>query len=389
MRNLKTLTLLLIAIGLDEAYNSSIIESSGNFSQLTKALISTLLFGAQVIFSPIQAGISDFRSRKKGLIIAFFVTSISLSLLLCDSKSRYFISFLIIAACLKGIGGNIIPISRAVLADSIKHNFRFAIGLTTSSIAAGYIFIAVISQFFNSFYVPMELLITTLVVLILILIFFLDRFDSIAQVANRSLRIEIIENVKSIYEDFLKDKIFFMSSLSYYFWEVSFYLVFIKDVELRSKNFENFSIPMCVGYLLGVLSLKLINKWHDQHVLRFGYRISTVSVITIFIASIFGVQYSYYVSILAYVVFSFGYGFFIPCLFSMISKVRQPHEQGKIYGLIDSVDTIAFATALLFGVFILNFKLIMVISFLFLIIGILIYHLSKKHWSVHEEKLKS
>jgi len=137
------------------------------------------------------------------------------------------------------------------------------------------------------------------------------------------------------------------------------------------------------------LSLKLINKWHDQHVLRFGYRISTVSVITIFIASIFGVQYSYYVSILAYVVFSFGYGFFIPCLFSMISKVRQPHEQGKIYGLIDSVDTIAFATALLFGVFILNFKLIMVISFLFLIIGILIYHLSKKHWSVHEEKLKS
>lgn len=386
----KILLLLLISIGLDEAYNSVIVESSEGQDALIKAFLSVALFGSQIIFSPLQAGFSDFSSRKRSLIFAFLITFISLLFLPFNSKSTYFIYFLFIASLLKGIGGNIVPIARAGLAESIKHNFRFAIGLSTSAIAAGYIFIKILSQHLDSFYVPVILIVTMPIILFFLIRFYLDKHDADPTDKPATFTKAMIKDMKAIYNDFLKDKIFFLSASSYYFWEVSFYLVFIKDVELRSSDFKNFSLTMCAGYLFGVVLLRFISRWHDQHVLKLGYRISIISIILIFIAAFSGISLlNQFAPISGYFVYSLGFGFFVPCLFSMVSKIRQPHEQGKIYGLIDSVDTVAFITAMLIDVFVTDFKLIIFTSFIFLLIGTLVYNLSHKHWRLHEEKLKS
>lgn len=390
MLNFKILLLLLISIGLDEAFNSAILEASSGQNQLSKALISIVLFGSQIIFSPIQAGFSDFSSRRKGLILAFSISLVSLLFLPFNSKSTYFIYFLFVASFLKGTGGNILPIARAGLADSIRHNFRVAIGFSTSAIAAGYVFIKVISETLDSFYAPVLLIALIPVILFYIFRIYTDRHDS--DVSNRptSFIKAMIIDIKSLYRDFLRDKIFFLSISSYFFWEVSFYLVFIKDVELRSSDFQNFSLMMCMGYLMGVLLLKLISKWHDQRVLKLGYRISIISIILIFLALGSGITlFAKFAPIFGYFIYSLGFGFIVPCLFSMVSKLRKPHEQGKIYGLIDSIDTIAFTAALLIDVYTTNFRLIMILSFICLIIGSLIYNLSHKHWRLYEEKLKS
>lgn len=43
--------------------------------------------------------------------------------------------------------------------------------------------------------------------------------------------------------------------------------------------------------------------------------------------------------------FALGFGFFIPCIFSIVSQRYEPHLQGKIYGLVDAVDSLALMIA--------------------------------------------
>lgn len=389
MYNLRVLLILLISMGLDEAYSSAILQSSENQTQLMKALISGALFGSEIIFSPIQAGFSDFSSRRKGLIFAFLVTLLAMIFLLFPSKSVYFLIFLFLAALLKGIAGNIIPIARAALADSVKHNFRLTIGLSTSAIAAGYIFIKVVSQDLDSFYVPVALLITVPLILYFIFKYFFDKNDEDTNNKPSSFTNAMKKDLKSIYYNFIKDKIFSLSSCAYFFWELSFYLVFISDVELKNRYFKNFSITMCFGYLMGVLCLKLISNWHDRRVLKLGYVISIFSVLFVIVSFVSGINFfQQHMPISGYFIYSFGFGFFVPCLFSMVSKIRPSHEQGKVYGLIDSIDTVSFATAILIGIYVSGFKLIIFLSFLFLLIGTFVYNLSKKYWVRYEKRLE-
>jgi len=46
-----------------------------------------------------------------------------------------------------------------------------------------------------------------------------------------------------------------------------------------------------------------------------------------------------------YFVYALGAAFLAPSMLSILSKIRKPYEQGKIYGLLDSSDTIAFLAA--------------------------------------------
>lgn len=386
--NFKILLLLLASISLDDAYNSVIVESSGGQNSITKAFICVALFGSQIVFSSLQAGFSDFSSRKRSLIFAFLITLFALMFLPFNSKSLYFTYFLFIASLLKGIGGNIVPIARAGLAEAIKRNFRFAIGLSTSAIAVGYIFVKMLSQRLNTFSISVILITTIPIIVFVIINFYIDKHDKDPTDKPDSFLKSIKRDAKLLYTDFLRDKIFFLSASSYFFWELSFYLVFIKDVELGSGDFKNFSLAMCIGYVSGVLLLGAARGWRDQRILKLGYHISIASIAFIFIVYISGISLlKQFAPIYGFFGYSFGFGFFVPCLFSMVSRARQPHEQGKIYGLIDSTDTIAFTTALLLDIFITSFKLIIISSFIFLLIGSFVYNSSIKYWRFNEERL--
>ena len=383
--NLKILIFLLVAIGLDDAYGSIIVLSGLEESQTIQAVLVGILYGSQIVFSPLQAGFSDFSCRRTGLLIAFCVTFVSLILLFFHVK--FFYIFLLLAALIKGIGGNIIPIARASLADTVKHNFRFAIGLSTSAIAIGFIFTTILGNRLSNLYLNILLVISLVVLFLFGFKIFYDKSDKDRKDKPATLWEGAKREIYTIYNDFLKNKLFLMSGLSYYFWELSFYIVFIGDVDMENSFFKHYSLAMCLGYLSGVVLLRFIRK-SDPHVLRWGYNISISSIVLVFISYFVGIKViALYLPIISYFFYSLGFGFFVPCLFSMVSKTRALHEQGKIYGLIDAFDGAAFTTAILLDVYLKSFKITIFLSFLFLLIGVLIYNLSRNHWRPHEKKI--
>lgn len=385
MLNLKVLLFLLVTIGLDEAYKSVIVQAGLCQPKMIQAAVSGVLFGSQILFAPLQAGFSDFSCRRRGLLFALIITFISLVMMFW--QWAFFAVVLLLAALVKGVAGNVVPIARAALADTIKHNFRFAIGLSTSAIAIGYIFTTEMTRCLSNTAFIIILVVSLVALYVLGKLFFFDRRDLDKETKPATLWQGTKTELRLLYTNFLCDRIFLLSCLAYFFWELSFYLTFIKDVELENGFFENFSFTMCVGYLLGVILLRFTRK-SDPHVLRWGYTLAVVSLLTIFVSFFVTLGlFADYAPLIAYFFYSLGFGFIVPCLFSMVSKIREPHEQGKIYGLIDSFDTVAFTIAILLDVFVMPFRVIIFLSFVFLLVGVFVYTLSRKHWKVHEEKI--
>jgi sugar phosphate permease len=77
-----------------------------------------------------------------------------------------------------------------------------------------------------------------------------------------------------------------------------------------------------------------------------GAYISLAALFCLIVLSLFDLEDFFLVNVLN-MFFALGFGFFVPCLFSSISKKHPMHEQGKIYGLIDSTDALGLMIAVL------------------------------------------
>jgi hypothetical protein len=105
-----------------------------------------------------------------------------------------------------------------------------------------------------------------------------------------------------------------------------------------------------VGYLCGTISMKFLSQIPDSKMVRIGYTISVFSLIPYFAFSNFIKNVDALLAI-CYFFHAVGNSYLSPTLLSIISKNRKEHERGKIYGLAESYDTIAF---LISGIIILT-----------------------------------
>lgn len=167
--------------------------------------------------------------------------------------------------------------------------------------------------------------------------------------------------------------------------EISFYAMHALGVDFAIEKFEIVTLSMIFGYITGVLFLKINSRKTDHTLIKKGY---TVSIIFYSIMLFLTFQYPIkelntnlkYLISSCYFMYSFGVAFIVPSLFAILSKEKEVHEQGKIYGLIDSTDTFALLIALLSGViysYLENLKFICLTSFclfLFSFIGYKKFH---------------
>jgi len=116
------------------------------------------------------------------------------------------------------------------------------------------------------------------------------------------------------------------------------------DVDLKIRAFKGLTMAMIMGYLIGVFFLWMFRRKEDQQMIKIGYTISIIALIPIFILFPFASDLKMTI-ISCYFFYALGAAFLAPSLFSMLSKERKPHEQGKIYGLLDSTDAIALLIA--------------------------------------------
>ena len=353
---------LLLLISFDETANQAILSFLGSNHSLNRFWVMISLLLPQVFFAPLQSGYSDFYCRKKSLLFSLIISLISLIFLYITLSFFFWIPILLsigyFCAFLKGSLGNVLPIARSELASTNLSNFRFSMGLSTCFIAFGYLFLYLSELFFNRATIVKGLLILSITFSLLILlrkIFFNKKEEKLPlKIKSEPFSKKIRKEFQELWKDFLSCPNFNAAILAYLFWEISFYVIFILDVDMRMQYFKTLSPFMIIGYLIGVFSLIIFRKKGsnlDRKLIIIGYYLSLISVSLMVTCLSFGEKISwtqhFWIVNFFYFIYSFGFGWMVPCLFSLVSKNKGIHKQGKIYGLIDSVDTIAFAVAAL------------------------------------------
>ena len=134
--------------------------------------------------------------------------------------------------------------------------------------------------------------------------------------------------------------------MAWILWEISIYSILVLYADFVNYESSLVEIVMMIGYLCGTYSIKFFPHIEDSKMIRIGYKISLASLIPYFLIVHF-VRNVDVVLAGCYFFHAVGNSLLSPTMFSIISKRREAHERGKIYGLAESADTIAFLIAVI------------------------------------------
>ena len=147
---LPQLLFFILADEIGTNYIFNIYASLSNGSTYLETFFFIFFLMVQIVFSPIQAGYSDFYCRKKSIAISLSFSAISLLpafLYFQHSISPLFLLFLM--AIIKGVAGNNLPLAWAGIADTQNSNIRLSLGFSTSAIALGYLALIFLRDLFS------------------------------------------------------------------------------------------------------------------------------------------------------------------------------------------------------------------------------------------------
>lgn len=363
-------SILFYFVFMDESVNNFIIKTGSKVLQNESIFIYLFLF-LQFIFSPLQAGFSDYFVRKNSLMISVFFTLISIILFKISMLASN-LCFLYSALILKGIFGNTMPIAWAGIADiSKRNNFRFMLALSICAMAVGSwgsLFLVLHTTFDVFYFIILKI---TVGALFLFLIFYLmnhfsdkklEKKENYQYSSNLYLVIKkIILKIKKeffLLFGFLKEPNKYKILLVFICTEFSFYQILFRIEAFDFNCLVALPLGIGIGYTLGTFLLKFL-KIGDKRLVIYGI---IIACIALFILTLFSLVnfYSFYVFLTLFALFSFSFALLTPSLFSIIYPIDHPHIAGKIYGLVDSSDS--FASILTFMV-VLNTKNIQCSSF--------------------------
>lgn len=309
-----------------------------------------------LIFAIPQSGLSDNRGRKKHLIFSLFCVLLSVALfiliyvfvkisLINVSQFSFFTVFPI--CLLAGVTGNVIPIARAGLADLKIHDFRAAMGWSTIFIGFGWVAPILLGLIFFPLGVMISSIIILLFVILIVKKFFFDPEDSSIRRGDSVIKISW-NSYRWFASMFLVAGGAF-SVFAYLFSEISFYQIYslVEDGVHGPEN-QVVGLIMAFGYAFGII-IQWIVYCSDESGIKFGSLLSLTFLFVIFCFKLFSHEISDIVSLNNYYIiegilnfsFSFGFGFLIPSLFSLMAKRVHPHHAGRLFGAIDFTDTLA------------------------------------------------
>ncbi len=307
----------------------------------------------QSLAAPIQASFSDLYCRKKSLVFSLSATSITIILLfLLNLTIVKFLPILIILSFIKGGFGNTIPLSWAAIADTQNSNYRFSFGLSTASYAVAYALLV-----FQEFYIKEQIAIAIMIVFYILIIYFcIKAFTDIRDKNSRGTLKNsrfldlIIKEIKLLIND-LKKTYMLSAIFAFLLWEIAIYCILLLYVDFKIQQFFWVAITISVGYLTGILALKFCNRVSDSMMSRIGFLFGSVSLLPFYVDFLFSHIPNFSLLAGCFYFYTIGIAILPATLFSMLAKGAAYHEQGRVYGLIESTDTIA----LLISIFIVLF----------------------------------
>jgi len=340
------LVLILMFIFGDVVCENYIFRSYNSFVPKIELcfFIGTLLL--QALASPVQAAFSDLFCRKRSIIISLSTSLFSLLLLLLfNSKILAVLPLVVVLSFIKGTFGNTIPLSLAAIADTQDKNYRVSFGFTTLSYT-----LAFVLMIFTTLYLS-DLISNIIAALYYVIILFFSIFSFI-DIRDKNFQHHAGSQHNSVWK-LLKKELTLVgaelrkSSLQYgiiafFLWEISIYSVLLLYVDFNVEAFRFIAMTMMLGYATGIFVLKIYNTTTDLNMCKFGYLLGSISLTPFYFHLFFNEAPSLTLLAVCYYFHSIGLAVLPPTLFAMLAKVTKPHEQGRIYGIIESVDTIAF-----------------------------------------------
>lgn len=302
----------------------------------------------QIIFAPIQSGLSDIYGRKKSLIISLFFSFLSIVCINLFNRIEHSI-YLILATFLKGATGNTLPIALAVIADTRSKNYRLLFAFATAAYAFAYLGLAWVSNPIDVTEKVIDIKIEyylglVFIFLILFCFFLFNRFINkkrLVKVNPTGSVLSILEHEPKLLAQDVAHVPTRKALTAFFLWETSLYTILISQVDFQIGKPTHIAELMMIGYLVGVFILLCCKNFKDSTVIKMGYWVSFLSLIPYFLLFKFVEDK---ISLLQSCCFfhALGNAFLSPALLSILAKPLKAHEQGRMYGLTDSVDTLAF-----------------------------------------------
>lgn len=351
-----------------------------------------------------QAGFSDVFGRKRHLLFSavFILLAISYLSLMCfiEFSSKQISSFAwslftTLPACLLfGVAGNLIPIAYGSLSALKVHDFRTAVGASSACIGFGWAIAAILDTF-----IPVWAALTLTIILQALSVFVIKYYFYSQENLENPTQNRDITAVLSSYR-----WLFFMISVTgglaalgaYFFSETTFYSIYSLGEDGGSKTVidKMLGLYMSFGYAVGVYSLWK-TRCSDRNGIKTGVIISLISLV-LFMLYKFVLEDDFVVFKKFHLIegcfkffLAFGFGCFVPSLFSSMSSKTESRHAGRLFGVIDTTDTFALVSSTFIEKFKNSLKLKNAIIYALLtslfIIACLCYRLFIKRFTTYEK----
>jgi len=361
-------SLLLFTLFANQMLFMSILNVTPEISHAKHIMLSITILS--IFFAPLQAGLSDSYCRKKSLIIALLITLISTTFFLfwLHFKTVFFLPLYIIFI---GIAGNVTPIILSAFKDIIKifYNFRLIISLWILTFYFGENFPSIFRGYIAKEIILSSSIIFSIISLFLIIFLFKD-------VRDKTLlpKISIKQQAIYIYHNFLKNISFLLSILGYFIAIISLYQITFRSEVLHNLLVKNIPLEFITGTFLGVIFYIFYTK-EDLKAFKFGFTLSLISINLLFFLTCLNIKNNFLL-IMLMIIYSFGLCIFISSLYCMLTRARHHHDYGKIYGILESVDSLGyfFAALIIFSLKDINLNYIWCISSILLILSGIFFH---------------
>ncbi|MCX6989761.1 MAG: MFS transporter [Chlamydiae bacterium] len=346
---LRIFLIILLAIFVDQSIEDVLLESIVSIDPT--GWISNIYLLAAIPFALFLASLSDFHCRRR--ILIFALTSLVVSgifILFFLKYDNNWIAY--IALMFKATGGNVTPVALASVATIAPlKKFTTSLAVAICAYALG----SWVPIYLRSFtHIPLILIVFSLVVIsvvcyIIAIKWFKEASFDGFKFENNSLNLKCFfsfarKDLKEIAHFCLLTPVILVFS-GYIFSEISFYQILLRGELLAENDFySSLSLKLGLGYYAGTGILWFLQRrgGTDGQCLKLGTVIAFLSLVSAVIFSYVESSplYKYFIPSL-----SLGFALFIPSLFSILSKIKNLDDQGKIYGLLDSTDTISVLIA--------------------------------------------
>lgn len=334
--------MVLLAIVADQTVESVLLEIIGPRKFSFGNITNTYLL-CTVPFALLLAAWSDFHCRRKTMIFSLTCLSISGLLATCfQGECKDWIIFAALA--FKGIGGNVTPIALASLATIVppkKFTIYLAIAICAYSIG---LWVPIYLHSFEQ--LPLTATIIAIGSTLIIIRWFREReFDDFKFQNNTA-------SLRKFFTFFRKDILsillfgisvsVMLALFGFLATEVGYYQILLRgEVVGMDLFYSELSLKMATSYYFGTLLLYLLLRKNISEIRCLAA--GTISALaSIFLTAIFHFTEltNPYLITFSFAFFSIGFALMTPCLFSILSQIRRKDEQGKIYGFLDTYDTL-------------------------------------------------